>query len=144
RPAPLPARAARRPGPPAPVAVGPVAPAGQAAGARAQAAPVRAGQVLLRRDRARRRHRGPDPGVLGPRGAADPRRAHRPQPLAAAGGLSPAAARALQRLSPPHLALRVTPSSYGGVTKPLWWFTNMCSINRNERATIFTTTKREL
>ena len=66
--------AARRARSPSQVAVGAVAAGRPAARARAQAAPVRAGQVLLRRDRARARPGRAAPHVVEPRGSADARR----------------------------------------------------------------------
>ena len=57
RPAALAAQAARRARPPPPLAVGALAAGGAAARTRAEAAPVRAGQALLRRDRPRARRR---------------------------------------------------------------------------------------
>ena len=65
----------------------------QAAGSRAEAAPVRAGQALLRRDRAARRHRGAAHVFSRARGAADARaELERSVGLAGAYGLADGAA----------------------------------------------------
>ena len=102
---PVAAEAARGARPPSQVAVGALAPGGRAARPRDEAPPVRAGQVLLRRGRQGRRHRGAAPRVLEPRGAAD------------AGG-----ARASERLDRPHraraAASRARARARTGATRP--------------------------
>ena len=120
---PVAAAAARGARPPAHVPVGLVAAAGEAARTRAQAAPVRAGQVLLRRDRRAR----PASTALhhvfsAPGGAADAGRAPATRRLAAPGGLPAAAAlsararRAATRRARPRA--RATPRSSNRSPEP--------------------------
>ena len=109
RPAAVAAEAPRGARPPAPLAVGHVAPGCAIARTRPQAAPVRAGQVLLRRDRALGGHAGAGARVQRTGGAADARRAQAAERVARANGaLGPLVgpASAFQRVETPLVARR--------------------------------------